>query len=376
VVAGEASGDLLGAGLIRSLKAVHPHLVIEGIGGPQMQEQGCVSLFPYDHLSLMGFEILTELPTLFRIRRRLVEHFCANPPDVFIGVDVPDFNLGLEEKLRKTGIRTVHYVSPTVWAWRRWRIHQIRRAVDLMLALFPFEARFYEAHNVRVEFVGHPLADLIPENIDTAGFRKKLGIPAMATVLALLPGSRKGELLRHADLFVQTAQRLFARHPRLHFVAPFVDQKTFLLFEEALQRHGALSLPVTRMVGHSRDLLAAADVALVASGTATLEAALLKKPMVVTYRVKWLSYWLGRLLIKIKLFSMPNNLAGREIVPELIQSDATVEKLTAALDRYLVSETARDETIRELAKIGAGLRRHADEQAARAVLSLITLKPE
>jgi len=289
-VAGEVSGDVLGAGLIRELKKRLPNVEFEGIAGPRMQRDGCTSLYPMDALTVMGFEALERVPQILRIRRELAQRFLANPPDLFIGIDAPDFNLGLERRLRDGGVRTVHYVSPTVWAWRRWRIHKIKRAVDHMLALFPFEEDFYRQRSVPVTFVGHPLADVIPMRYDQGAVRKELGLPLDRRIVALLPGSRMSELRRLADVFVQTALWLYRRHPELHFVAPFASEQTKAVFEQAIERHAAQALPITVQSFRSREAMGAADIVLCASGTATLEAALLGRPMVVTYRVSRFSY--------------------------------------------------------------------------------------
>ncbi|MCR4331799.1 MAG: lipid-A-disaccharide synthase, partial [Sulfuricaulis sp.] len=285
IVAGEASGDLLGAGLIRALRERMPGVSFEGIGGAQMMALGCRSLFPMEQLSIIGLEAVGKYPEINGLRNKLADHFLKNPPDLFIGIDVPDFNLVLEEKLKSSGILTMHYVSPTVWAWRRYRIHRIKRAVDHMLTLFPFEASFYRRHHVPVTFVGHPLADQIEEKYDVGALRRQLHLPSKGRVVALLPGSRLSELRRHADLFVKTAVWLHKRHPDMHFVAPFVSVETREVFERALYRHGAWFLPLNIVTHHSREAMAASDIVLLASGTATLEAALLKKPMVVTYKM-------------------------------------------------------------------------------------------
>lgn len=376
IVAGEASGDFLGAGLIREIKKRLPTASFEGIGGPQMQTMGCRSLFPMDRLSVIGFEGLEKYPEILGIRNKLVDHFLSNPPDLFIGVDVPDFNLGLEERLKVAGISTMHYVSPTVWAWRGYRIRKIRRAVDHMLTLFPFEASYYRKHHVPVTFVGHPLADQINDRSSTASMRRALHLPTKGAVVALLPGSRRSELKRHAELFVKTAIWLHKRHSNIHFVAPFVSPATRAIFEEALYRQGAWFLPVTIVANQSRDAMAAADIVLLASGTATLEAALLKKPMVVTYKMSWLSYLLVLPFLNVKLYALPNILAGRKIVPELMQRDATPEKLGQAVENYF---THRDKTrsLRAvLSDIHRSLRRHADARAAEAVIRLLKPRKE
>jgi lipid-A-disaccharide synthase len=372
VVAGEVSGDLLGAGLLKSLKQRIPDIQFEGIGGPEMIAQGCHSLFPMERLSVLGItEVLGRYSEISDIRRRLLKHFLSNPPDVFIGIDSSGFNLGLEQKLKQAGIPTVHYVSPQVWAWRGWRIRRIRRAVDHMLVLFPFEEKYYRARQVPVTFVGHPLADQIPDVPDRDAFRQKLKLPLDATIIALLPGSRTSELRAHADLFVRTASWLHARNKRLSFIAPLVNRETRVIFEEAIKRNDAWDLPMTRMFGHSRDAMAASDIVLLASGTAALEAALLKRPMVVTYKMSFFSNLLIKLFSQVKLYSMPNHLAGQALVPELLQGNAVPEKLGETIEYYL-SNPARVKLIcKEYQKIHDQLRRNADERAAEAVVAIL-----
>ena len=373
IVAGEASGDSLGAGLMRVLKARIPGIAFEGIGGPQMQALGCRSLYAMEQLSIIGLESINKYPEILGIRNKLADHFLSNPPDLFIGIDVPDFNLGLEDKLKSGGIRTMHYVSPTVWAWRGYRIRKIKRAVDHMLTLFPFEANYYRKHKVPVSFVGHPLADQMAEKYDVTAVRRRLHLPMEDTIVALLPGSRLSELRRHADLFVKTALWLHRRHPDVHFIAPFVSAETRSIFEEALLRHGAWFLPLTVVANQSREAMAASDIVLLASGTATLEAALLKKPMVVTYRMSWLSYLLIRPFLHVDLYALPNILAGRRLVPELMQREATVEKLGGAVEYYLSHPDKMKSVRASLAGIHRSLRRNADVRAAEAVIRL--LKP-
>ena len=371
IVAGEASGDLLGAGLMSELKKRLPGVRFEGIGGPHMQAQGCVSLGDMDRLSVIGLEGVAKIPGVLRIRRRVAAHFLRHPPHLYIGVDVPDFNLRVEQRLRAAGITTVHYVSPTVWAWRGYRIRTIHRAVDHMLTLFPFEAQYYRERRIPVTFVGHPLADEIPEIFDVGAIRARLGLPRDRRVVALLPGSRLNELRRHAGLFVRTARWLHARHPALHFVAPFVNAATRALFEEALAREGASPLPITRLLQQSREALAAADVVLLASGTATLEAALLRKPMVVTYRVSMLSALLIRTFAHVRMYALPNHLAGRLLVPELVQQDAVPEKLGAAVERYLAHPEQAESVQAELARMHAALKQNANARAAEAVVGML-----
>lgn len=371
IVAGEVSGDLLGAGLMRELKRQLPNVGFEGIGGPHMQAEGCRSLYDMDRLSVIGLEGVAKIPSVWLIRRRVAAHFIARPPDLYIGVDAPDFNLAVEERLRAAGVPTVHYVSPTVWAWRGYRIRSIARAVDRMLALFPFEADYYREHRVPVTFVGHPLADEIPDRYDPRAIRARLGLAADGRLVALLPGSRAGELRRHAMLFVRTAQWLYARHPDVRFVAPFASDATQMLFEEALTAANARQLPIARLSRQSRDALAAADVVLLASGTATLEAALLKKPMVVTYKVSRLSELLVKTFAHVKMYSLPNLLAGRPLVPEILQDEATPEALGAAVERYLDYPEQAESVQAELARMHGALKQGADARAAQAVIDLL-----
>ena len=372
IVAGEPSGDQLGARLIRALQAVLPQACFEGVGGPEMKAAGCKSLFAMERLSVLGLtEILGRYLELRRLRRELIEHFLADPPDVFIGVDSPGFNLGIEERLRAAGIRTVHYVSPQVWAWRTWRVHKIRRAVDRILVMFPFEVGFYAEHDVEAIFVGHPLADEVRGDHDPRPHRERLDLDPERRTVALLPGSRVSELKALADVFVQTAQWLHARHPELQFIAPFVNRATRMLFEDAIKRHAAWDLPLTRFHGHSREVMAAADVILLASGTATLEAMLLQRLMVVSYRVSRLSYWLMRLFAHVSLVAMPNNLAGRHLVPELLQHDATPEQLGRALERLLARPLYAREALKSFAQLGDKLRGNAAARAAQAVVEVL-----
>ncbi len=373
IVAGEASGDFLGADLMEAIKRRMPGVRFEGIAGPRMVAAGCRALYPSDKLAVMGLvEVLAHLREILGIRRHLLQHFLRDPPDVVIGIDAPDFNLPLETKLRAAGVRTVHYVSPTVWAWRQRRVRGIARAVDLMLTVFPFEADFYREHGVPVRFVGHPLADAIPLEADREAARKRLGIAAQAKVVALLPGSRRGEVQRLAGVFLEAALRCQRVNPDLLFVAPMAGAGVRVLFERALAEV-ASELPVTLVDGQSQEVLAAADVALLASGTAALEALLLRRPMVVAYRLAPLTHWLLiRLrMLKIARYSLPNLLAGREVVPEFVQDDADPDNLAAAL-MGLLEDPQRSEQLQELfGDIHGSLRCNASTQAAAAVVELI-----
>jgi len=370
IIAGEMSGDLLGAGLIRALRERHPDAIIEGIGGAQMMAAGCRSLFPMEELSVMGlFEVLAHLPRLLRIRRSVTKHFLADPPDVFVGIDAPDFNLGVERRLKVAGIPTVHYVSPSVWAWRKGRIKTIARSVDHMLTLFPFEMAVYQEHHVPVSCVGHPLADLIPDHVDAVAARADLHLPVGVPLVALLPGSRAGEVARLADIFIATVHWCAHHRPGVHFVVPLANAITRDIFVGALRRHMG-DLPVHLIDGQARQAMAASDAVLLASGTATLEALLLKRPMVVAYRLARLTYWLARWLVHLPYFSLPNLLAERALVPEFLQDEVTPEALGSALLKSLDDTVTRQALITAFNDLHKQLRRDADHSAAAAVLQV------
>lgn len=371
IVAGEASGDLLGAGLISAIRQRHPDAVFEGIAGPQMMAAGATSLFPMERLSVMGFsEVIGRLHELLGIRRQLAKHFIADPPDVFIGIDAPDFTLGLERRLHRAGIKTVHYVSPSVWAWRQRRVKKIVKSTDLMLTLFPFEAKFYRDHRMPVHFVGHPLADLIPLHPDQAAARRMLGLPAKGEVLALLPGSRSTELKHLAATFIDTARWLKLQRPNLRVVVPLANEQRRRQFQSILAK--ALEPPALTLVdGRAREVMTAADVVLLASGTASLEAMLLKRPMVVAYRMAPFSYWLAKRLLKVKSISLPNLLAGDILVPELLQDEATPDQLGHAVLYYFENRQSAAEVMVHFDEIHHELRQNASQQAAQAVLELI-----
>lgn len=371
VVAGEASGDLLGAGLISAIKQRYPDAIFEGIAGPQMMAAGATSLFPMDRLSVMGIvEVLGRYRELLGIRRRLAEHFRQNPPDAFIGIDAPDFTLGLERQLRQAGIKTVHYVSPSVWAWRQRRVKKIAHSTDLMLTLFPFEAGFYQQHQVPVRFVGHPLADTIPMAVDKTAARQALSLPADREILALLPGSRSNELHYLADTFIETARWLRQQRPNLEIVVPLANVQRREQFEQALAKSPAAPSMVL-VDGQSREVMAAADVVLLASGTAALEAMLLKRPMVVAYKLAPLTYWIAKRLVKVENVSLPNLLANETLVPELIQHEATPEKLGQAVLQYFENPDLTANVNQRFNDIHRVLRQDASRQAADAVLALV-----
>lgn len=370
VVAGEASGDQLGAGLIRAIAQSRPDAVFEGVAGPLMARAGCRVIVPAEKLAVMGIvEVLRHYRELRAIRADLARHFLAARPDVFIGIDAPDFNLGLELRLRRAGIATVHYVSPSVWAWRRSRVRKIARAVDLMLTLFPFEADFYRRSGVGVCFVGHPLADTLPLQPDRGAARQALALPDQPTVIALLPGSRLSEVAQLAPLFIAAAARCLEKHPGLRFVVPLVNGAVRARFEQALVASGR-ELPVTLIDGRAHEVMAAADLVLVASGTATLEAMLLKRPMVVAYRVAPLTHFLLKRMVRIRRFALPNLLADRDLVPEFIQHDATPDNLAGALLDYLENPGRVDALSAAFAHLHLALRQGASERAAAAILAL------
>lgn len=377
IVANEPSGDLLAATLVRAIRRQAPEARFVGVAGPQMLAAGCETLFEMERLSVMGLtEVLAHLPELLGLRRRLVRHFLAERPDVFIGVDAPDFNLGLERRLRESGIKTVHFVSPTVWAWRPGRVKGIRRAVDLMLSIFPFEETFLREHGVPATHVGHPLADEIPLEVDQAAARAALGLPLAVPLVAILPGSRIGEMQRLARPFIETAERCLAVRPELRFVVPLVNARLRAMFVAELERT-APQLPVTLVDAASREALAAADAVLTASGTATLEALLLKRPMVVAYRVHPLTYHLVKRLglVKVPYIAMANLLAGQELAPEFIQGHCRPERLAPAV-LGLLADTERVAAIRaRYADIHQQLRRDAAREAASAVLRLVGREP-
>jgi lipid-A-disaccharide synthase len=365
LVAGEASGDILGAGLIQALKAQYPQIEFIGVGGPLMQAQGLNSYFPMERLSVMGLvEVLGRLPELMSRRKRLISSLIDAKPDAFIGIDAPDFNLTVELKLRQAGIKTVHYVSPSVWAWRQKRVLKIRQACDLMLTLFPFEAQFYTDHQVPVRFVGHPLADTIPQQADRAAAREALNLFQDQPVVALMPGSRGGEVARLGNLFLDAAVRLRTLRPGIQFVLPCSSPERRAQLEQMLVGR---DVPLTLLDGRSHEALAACDAVLIASGTATLEALLFKRPMVVAYKVAPLTYRILKRLVTSAYISLPNLLAERLLVPELIQDAATPEALAQLLAPLLEGGEVQTEGFDVIHR---ALRRDASVQAAQAVLDL------
>jgi len=371
IVAGEASGDLLGSGLIAELKKLRPDLIFEGIAGPRMVEEGAKSLYPMDRLSVMGLaEVLGRYTELHRMRSNLIKHFCQSKIDVFIGIDAPDFNLGVEAKLHKAGIKTVQYVSPQVWAWRQYRVKKIVRSTDLMLTLLPFEARFYQEHQVPVKFVGHPLADLIPMNNDKAAARHLLNLPEGKKYIAILPGSRSNEIQYLGSRFLEIASWCYRQRNDLHFITPLPSQERRKQFEQCVTQHPS-DLPITLIDGMSREVVSAADAVLLASGTAALETMLLKRPMVVAYRMSPLTYWIGRKMVKLKHFSLPNLLLPEPMVPEFLQENVRPEQVGQALLEYLSDDDKVRDLTRRFEEVHAQLRCNASATSAAAVLELL-----
>jgi lipid-A-disaccharide synthase len=372
LVAGEASGDTLGAGLIHALRRLAPDAEFFGVAGPKMRAAGCAAWEPSEALAVMGlFEVLRDLPRLRKLLARLRRSFIAARPDVFVGIDAPDTNLRLARHIHAAGIPTVQYVSPQVWAWRQSRVRTMHESIDLVLCLLPFEKRFYEGHGITAEFVGHPLADAIPLMVDRHQARTTLRLPAESAVVALLPGSRRGEVTRLADDLVKTALWMAGQRPSLHFIAPMASAAAREIFAGALRRL-APGLPVMLVDGQAQTALIAADAVLVASGTASLEAALCKRPMVVVYRLGAATAWLLRRLklVKSKFFAQPNLLAERRVVGEYFQEEIVPESIGAELLMWLDDKPRREALEREFLAIHAALKIDASARAARAVWAL------
>ncbi|HWY24212.1 MAG TPA: lipid-A-disaccharide synthase [Nevskia sp.] len=372
LVAGEASGDLLGGALVHALRARFPEASFYGVTGPRMREAGCDSIASIDRLSVMGLaEVLPKLPDILRLRRELAARLAADRPDCVIGIDAPDFNLPLERRLRAQGLPTVHLVSPTVWAWRPGRVKNIARAVDLILCLFPFETRFYAEHQVRAEYIGHPLAEELSDPLSREDARRLLGLP-QGPCLAILPGSRGGELKYLAEPFALAAAWLAQRMPELSFVVPLAKPALRPVFERAVAAH-APDLRWTLVDGHSREAMRAADAVLLASGTATLECLLLDRPMVVGYRVSAFTAWLLRSLklLKIDRVSLPNLLCQEPVVPEFLQEQASAEHLGPALLELLRDPAVRQRQTAQFAAVRGELKRDAAASAAAAIAGLL-----
>lgn len=372
MVAGEASGDLLGSRLIEALRRRVPGAEFCGIGGPRMISAGFDAWFPQEKLAVRGFvEVVRHLRELLAIRAQVFRQVRNAQARLFIGIDSPEFNLGLERKLKRAGLRTAHLVSPQVWAWRRGRIRRMKDHVSQLLVLFPFEEPLYRDAGVEVTFVGHPLADEIPERSDRAAAREQLRVPAHAPVVAVMPGSRQSELEMMSGPFVETAKLLHARLPAVRFVVPLVTRETREYFEAELYKREARELPMALLFGHAREALAACDVALAASGTVTLEAALTRRAMVIAYRVAPVTYAIARRLIRVPFVGLPNILCDEAVVPEFLQEEATPENLAQALGNMLADAPFRKSIEERFVRLHAALRRDSAERAADALLPLL-----
>ena len=373
IVAGEASGDILAAGLIKQLKLQFPNAQFVGIAGPKMLAQGCHSLFNMEELSVMGLvEVLSRIRRLLFVRKSLLNYFLANPIDVFIGVDAPDFNLGLELKLRRHGIKTVQYVSPTVWAWREKRIFKIAKATNLVLSIFPFEKAVYDKHNIPCEFVGHTLADEIDLEPNKIATRKALNIQSNATVLAVLPGSRKSEVDSLLDIFVQSSVLLTTDIPELKILIPVINRQR----KNQVEAYFAMYPPAVDyriVIGHSRQVMIASDAVLLASGTATLEAMLCKRNMVTAYRLNKLTHLMMKWLYKAKYFALPNVLADEKVIPELLQEEVNPVTIAELLLPMLKDKNVQQQLHDKFTELHHSLRKNADVQAANAVIGLLGL---
>ncbi|ELV8676587.1 lipid-A-disaccharide synthase [Vibrio vulnificus] len=369
IVAGELSGDTLGEGFIKAIKAVHPDAEFVGIGGPKMIALGCQSLFDMEELAVMGLvEVLGRLPRLLKVKAELVRYFTENPPDVFVGIDAPDFNLRLELDLKNAGIKTVHYVSPSVWAWRQKRIFKIAKATHLVLAFLPFEKAFYDKFNVPCEFIGHTLADAIPLESDKAPARELLGLEQDKQWLAVLPGSRGSELKMLSQPFIETCKKLQQAFPELGFVVALVNQKRREQFEQAWKEY-APELDFKLVDDTARNVITASDAVMLASGTVALECMLIKRPMVVGYRVNAVTAFLAKRLLKTQYVSLPNILADTELVKEYLQDDCTPDNLFGEVSRLL--EGDNHQMLDKFTEMHHWIRKDADQQAANAVLKLI-----
>ena len=371
LVAGEISGDILGSGLIAELKQLYPEAEFRGLGGPLMQQQGLTSLYPLETLSIMGLlEVIRHLPKLIKVRRHLYQDALAWGADLMLGIDAPDFNLGLEKKLRRRGIKTVHYVSPSVWAWRQGRIKGIKQSADLMLTLLPFEASFYKQHQMPVVFVGHPTADKFPLEPNKPAARQNLGLSANnAPIVGLLPGSRSSEIKRLGALFIATAQALQQLHPEAVFLLPAASKQRYAELQALIQAQGCTNIRL--LEGQADAVLQAADVCLLASGTVALEAMLCKTPMVVSYRLGRFTWWLSKIMLKSKWVSLPNLLANAELVPERIQHQAEVHQLTQDLQQLLTQPEAALKQTQAFYQLHTSIRCNASRKAALACAQLL-----
>lgn len=376
MVAGEASGDLLGSYLMQAIRVKYPHVEFSGIGGPKMISAGFKSLYVQERLAVHGYslEVLRRYREIIGIRRQLKRHLVEQRPDVFIGIDAPDFNLTLERQLKSAGIPSVHYVSPSIWAWRGKRIRKILAAVSHMLVLFPFEKAIYDKAGLPATYVGHPLADVLPLKPDQLAARELLKLPRKGPIIALLPGSRQSEVRALGELYIRTAQHILTGHPNAFFLVPLISRETRKYFETELYRIKARDLPLTILFGHAHEAITASDVVLVASGTATLETALLKRPMVITYKMPDLSWSIIKRRRYQPYVGLPNILEGEFVVPELLQSDATPENLAQALLNIYHDKTYTQTLQLRFEALHLRLRKNSAEKAAEVVFSFLERK--
>lgn len=374
MVAGEASGDLLAAHLIAALKRRLPAASFVGIGGAKMQREGFDAWWPSEKLAVHGYsEALRHYREISGIRHQLLKRLLDQRPDVFIGVDAPDFNLWLERRLKARGVPAIHYVSPSIWAWRRGRLGKIVKSVSHMLTLFPFEPDIYKNQGIPVTYVGHPLADVLPIDVNRTDAKDKLGVEKDTPVFALLPGSRQSEVRNMAEVLVETAKRLHARFPRAAFLVPLVSRETRLLFEEAIWKCSASEISFKLLFGHAQDALAACDAAIVTSGTATLEAALQKAPMVIAYRMSPLSWFVMRRMRLQPWIGLPNILAGRFLVPELLQNEANPDNLAQVVGNLVVDPVSCSRLAKAYSEQHRQLQQNTAEKAAAAILPYLNM---
>ena len=371
IVAGEVSGDILGADLISAIRKQCPDTQFVGIGGDRMKNAGCVCLYPAEKLSVMGFsEVFRHFLELLSIRNTIKSCFLNDPPDVFIGIDAPDFNFPLERRLRKEGVKIIHYVSPSIWAWREYRLGSIAKTVNMMLTLFPFESAYYEKYNIPVRFVGHPLASKIDLEPNQVAARIQLGLPENDRIIALMPGSRKSELNKLVEPFLKTALWCDQHAGKFHFLANLVNEDAREYFEKNVRKISP-NIQISTYTGKSLQVMAAADVVLLASGTAALEAMLLKRPMVVAYKVNWLTYQIAKRLVKVPFVSLPNLLAGKELVPEYLQHDCRPELMGKAIMKWLEDKNSVINLVGEFRNIHDQIRLESSDIAATTVLEII-----
>ncbi|PID66926.1 MAG: lipid-A-disaccharide synthase [Gammaproteobacteria bacterium] len=370
--AGEPSGDQLGAELIKALRKLNPCIFFDGVGGPLMQAEGFNSLLPMEDFAVMGIsEIVGSLPRLLNCRKKLTHYYQSVMPDAFVGIDYPEFNLSLEQRLKTSGIFTVHYVSPSVWAWREKRIHHIKNACDLMLTLFAFEKGVYDQHQMRAVHCGHPLLDIIPETIDTPAARQQLKLSDNAHYLAILPGSRPSEVKRMLPIFIQTAKKLYRRQPALHCLIPAANDSLFQLIGTVMEKK-ARNLPYTVFFQQAKTVMTAADAVLLTSGTSTLEAMLLQKPMLVSYKVSPITAILARQMLNISHFSLPNLLADHPIVPEFMQEYINTSEMAEILETLIVPSNDRARMVEYLIETRKKLKKNGAENAAKAIYDHLT----